>query len=282
MRALAVGASVAAVFAFFAVASAPPAPAATPVPYVSASPDVTVTLGVANQVADNEDVAVDNLAGIVMLAPLGALPSASNVSGYELFKNGDQLVCFDTTVELPGAVIAQPGDVVRYASGVYSIEFAAAANGVPAGTFCDAIATDASGKLLLSFDVTVALPGGVTAEDEDLARLDSPGAWSLFFDGSAAGIAPALDVDGAHRLENGNLALSFDVSGQLGGVDFDDEDVVEYDGSTWSLAYDGSAQDPDWAAADTDAIALPEPGMLLLLGAGIAQLGLFARLRARP
>jgi hypothetical protein len=54
---------------------------------------------------------------------------------------------------------------------------------------------------------------------------------------------------------HGHLLLSFDGSGSIGGVAFDDEDALEFDGgATWALAYDGSAQDPDWAPADLDAI----------------------------
>jgi hypothetical protein len=236
------------------------------------------------QVTTDENVAVDNLVGLVALEPLGALPAAADVSGFELLWNGDRLLCFDTTVELPGPVVAEPGDVVRYDGSVFSTELDASANGVPAGVACDAIALGGGSSLLLSFDVTAALPGGVVAEDEDLVLLSAPGTWIPFFDGSAEGVPAELDVDGAYLFASGNLALSFDGSGELGGVAFDDEDVLEYDpgGPTWSLAYDGSAQDPDWAAADADAIALPEPGLLLLLGNSILGLLALGRSRVRP
>ena len=265
------------------VAAARVAGAATPLDSASISPDVTVELGATAQLAADEDVAVDNLAGMVALGSLGGIPAAADVSAYELLWNGDRLLCFDTTVELPGPVVAQPGDVVRYTGAAYSIELDASANGVPAGTTCDAVALAGGTGLLLSFDVTAALPGGVVADDEDLVLWQAPSTWSLFFDGSAAAVPAALDVDGAYLFASGNLALSFDVSGQLGGVDFDDEDVVEYDpgGPTWSLAFDGSAEDPDWAAADVDAVALPEPELSLLLVTGIAGLLALGRSRIR-
>jgi len=112
--------------------------------------------------------------------------------------------------------------------------------------------------------------GSVRADDEDFVLLDQ-GAFSMFFDGSAAGIDPALDLDGADLLEcNDHLLLSFDGSGTIGGVTFDDEDVVEYDrASTWQMAYDGSARDPDWSAADLDAISAtvnPGPGPPAVFG----------------
>ena len=80
------------------------------------------------------------------------------------------------------------------------------------------------------------------------------------------------DVDGFHQLPNGNFTVSLDITSTVGGVLADDEDVLEYDTNSgnWSLLFDGSAQDADWAAADVDAVAVPEPGVIaaLLSGAG--------------
>ena len=67
----------------------------------------------------------------------------------------------------------------------------------------------------------------------------------------------------------------------MGGVDFADEDVLEYEGSTWTLTYDGSAEDADWAAADLDAVTLPEPGSLLLMASGLGGLLLLGVHRRR-
>ena len=85
----------------------------------------------------------------------------------------------------------------------------------------------------------------------------------------------------------GNLLwVSFDVSGSLGGINFDDEDVLEFDavGSSWNLFYDASAQHADWpAGADLDAvvIAVPEPAEWLMLVAGGGLLGVLSRARRR-
>jgi hypothetical protein len=265
--------------ALLVIAGARSGSAATPISSLSLSPDVTVVLGTNGQLADDHDVAVPGSGSTASLAPLGTLPGASDISGYERLANGNALLCFDTAVELPGSLRVQPGDVVRHGLS-YSIELAAAANGIPPGAYCDALTRDSTGKLVLSFNVSAALPpGGFVADDEDLVILNGAGAWALYFDGSAASVPAGLDLDAAQFLANGNLALSFDGSGQVGGVAFDDEDVLEYDrtGQTWSLAYDGSAADPDWAAADVD--ALPEPGLALGLAAGIS--GLLALGRAR-
>ena len=69
----------------------------------------------------------------------------------------------------------------------------------------------------------------------------------------------------------------------MGGVVFDDDDVLLFDpsGPIWALAYDGSAQHAALAAADVEAIALPEPGQLLLLGSGLVFLLGVGRSRIR-
>jgi hypothetical protein len=79
---------------------------------------------------------------------------------------------------------------------------------------------------------------------------------------------PALDIDAAQHLGGGVFLMSFDTTGEVGGIVFDDEDVVRFDGVDWTLEFDASAADPNWAAADLDAVLVPEPtlGALLLVG----------------
>lgn len=254
--------------------------AATELESVSLSPDIHVSLGTNDFEFEDADVAVDDGSGASLPVALGARIDPLDVSGYALLPDGDRLVCFKTIAPLVSLVFALPGDVARIESGFYEIEFDASANGVPDGAYCDAIATDASGRLLLSFDVDVSLPPNVFAADEDLVRVEGPASFSLFFDGSAAGIPRTFDLDGAELLSNGSLALSFETSGRLGGVDFDDEDVVEYTPGTglWSLLYDASASDADWGPADADAVAaVPEPEIALLVASGAAGLASLAR-----
>ncbi len=244
------------------LAAAGAAAAETPLDSVTSSPDVTVELGTTDELIADEDAALDEFAGSVVPVDLGALPAASDLSGYERLADGDALLCFDTTVELPGFVLAEPGDVVRFDGTSYSLEFDASLNGLPPGAFCDAVTVTSTGVLELSFDTTVSLPGSggqaFTAADEDLVAVQGPALFALVFDGSAAGVPEEADLDGADALSNGNLGLSFDVSGSIDGIDFDDEDVLEYapDTASWSPLVDSSAEDLRWAAADLDGLAL--------------------------
>ncbi len=249
--------------------AARPAAALTPIGSADLSTDITVTLD--SQTIADEDVASDELvSGTITKIPLGSLPQASDVSAYHAFGGGKYLLSFDTIVTLPGGVTAFAGDVVQYDGSSYAIKFNASTESVPEGVHTDAVTVTAGGNLVLSFDTTVAL-GGSTYADEDLVEFDGL-SFSSFFDGSAAGLAETLDIDGAHVLEgSGNLALSFDTSGSIGGVDFDDEDVLEFDpsGPNWEMAWDTSVERTEWkTGADVDAVFVPEPGQSLMLATG--------------
>jgi hypothetical protein len=254
----------------FAVLLPAAALALTPVDSMDLSPDVTITLD--SQTIRDEDVASDDLmSGVITKPSLGPIPEAAELAGYHDLGSGEVLLVFETTVALPGAVTARPGDVVRYDGANYMIEFDASAESVPMNAHVDAVSVSAGGDLVLSFDTTVTL-GGATYFDEDLIEFDGAN-FSAFFEGSAAGLDPALDVDGVHVfVSSGNLALSFDTSGSISGVDFDDEDVLEYDvaGTTWELAWDASVERSEWErGADVDAVHfVPEPSQFLMLAAG--------------
>lgn len=236
------------------------------------STDITVDLG--GTLTDDEDV-VEDAAGSVTQIDLGALPAAADLIGYSIAANGDVLFSLDVAASLAGGIDVTPQDVVRWNGSLYSIELDGSDHGIPAGAEIDAIGVVA-GDLLLSLDVTATL-GNVTADDEDLVRLEStvPDVWSLYFDGSAQGVPAGADLDGADVLDqSGNLALSFDISGSVGGVAFDDEDILEFapGGATWSKRWDGSSAYGALAAADVDAVFVPEPGGLALALAAFAAL----------
>jgi hypothetical protein len=225
------------------------------------SSDITSVLGVT---VDDEVPALDDLLGTVTPFPIGSIPASADMTAYHIEPGGDQLFSLDTTVSLPGPLVAGPGDVVRWDGVTFTLAFDAAAEGIPAGVITDAVtATDhdyALGHLLLSFDISLTLPGtAVVADDEDLARWDGAN-FSLDFDGSAAGVDTALDLDGAYALAAvDDIVVSFDISGTVGGVTFDDEDLLQYDptSGTWTMVYDGSSfAYADWSGADLDAVYL--------------------------
>ena len=237
------------------------------------SPDVTVPLG--GSLAQDQDVAVDNQLGIVLLEDLGSLPTAAEVTAYALDANGDRLFAIDTTTSLAGGVVVTPRDVIRWDGASYVVELDGTSEGIPSGAAIDAVATAPGESLLVSFDTTIAVDGQTFA-DEDLARWDGA-LFTTAFDGSAAGLAAAHDVDAAQDLGGGAFLVSLDTSGTLSGIDFDDEDVLRYDGAAWSLEIDASALDADWRAADLDAMQVPEPGLVEAILAGLLAVFTFGR-----
>lgn len=235
-----------------ALAPATTARSATNLSELRIVPDTTTTLGTTT--VDDEDVAADHLNGTVTVLNLGALQPEWALDAYAVRPSGQQLVSFETTVVLPGGSTAQPGDVWRFDGTGYAVEFDAAARGVPASANLDAVALYA-GSLLLSFDIALDI-GDLHVEPEDLIKFDGA-AFTMFFDGSAVGIAPGINLDAADYLAcSGHLLLSFDGSGSVGGVAFNDEDVVEFDrNATWEMSYDGSSQHASWDPVDLTAIS---------------------------
>jgi hypothetical protein len=229
-----------------------PTMARTPLDWAAVSADAMVELGGVE--VHPEEVAVDNLLGVVVPTSLGSLPPAVNVKAYHQYWNGDQLFSLDVPVVLGGSLGAGPEDVVRYDGVSYTLAFDGSSQGIAVAI--DAVTTSGN-KLVLSFDAPVFL-GGELCGAEDLVVFGA-GGFSLFFDGSAAGLPEGLNVDGAHMIGGSRLALSFNGSGSLPGVVFADEDVLEYDTvlGTWEITYDGSAEHADWEVSNLDAVALP-------------------------
>lgn len=185
------------------------APGAHAVPTeVRASSDVTVDL--TGTTVYPEEVGTDDLAGTVAPIVFPGVPAGANLTAYAL-ESGEHLLSFDSSVSLPGGVLAHPGDVVRYDGANYSIEFDAGAEGVARAASVDAVSIDSGSDLLLSFDITAA----------------------------------------------------------LGALTVDDEDLVVFDGASFSVVFDASAEHTGWeGGADLDAVYLPEPHALLMLVCG--------------
>ncbi|KAB2964900.1 MAG: hypothetical protein F9K18_07160 [Thermoanaerobaculia bacterium] len=208
---------------------------------------------------DHEAVLRLALPGPPEVEDLGSLPANADLTAFHRLDGGLRLFSLDTFVELPGGVVADRDDVVQYDGAGYAVLLDGSGAGLPDGARIDALGWRREGgvaALLLSTDVTVELPGGLVAEDEDVVAWDGA-AWSLVLDGSAAGVADGLDLDGIDRDPvTGVLFVSFDGSGNLNGLDFDDDDALAWDGATWSLAFSGDLLGASFAAGDLDALGV--------------------------
>jgi len=234
--------------------------AATALAQLRYTPDITVSLGGAT--IGPQSVADDDLAGTVSVA-LDALPAP--LAAYHYTGSVHWLV-FDTTVALPGGITASPRDVISWDGSNYGLLLDGAAAGIPLGVKIDALSSLDGTDYLISFDTTTSL-GGSNA-DPNFVMNYKGGTWSSFFSATQAGVTASANLDALHRLDNGNLLVSFDISGTVADVNFSDEDVLEFApvGSVWSLAYRGAAFDANWAPADLKALwvqaAPTAPGVL--------------------
>jgi subtilisin family serine protease len=124
---------------------------------------------------------------------------------------------------------------------------------LPAGANVDAFDRVDNTHFYLSFNAAVTLPTLGTVQDEDVLFYNA-GAWSLFFDGSASGLA-ATDLD-AISLSGGSLFFSTDntlVPPGAGGSG-DDADIYRWNGgSSFTRIIDASAL--GYPTANVDGLA---------------------------
>lgn len=117
--------------------------------------------------------------------------------------------------------------------------------------------------------------GGVRFADEDILSVDATGVWSMYFDGSDVGLG-SVDLDAAERLADGRILLSTDSPVVLGGLSYDDSDVIAFTPSsigsttagTFGLYLSGSMIGLTTSAENVDAIAVTPQGDLLLSTVG--------------
>jgi len=161
-----------------------------------------------------------------------------------------------TNTAVPG--VAGPNDnadiYVRNPDGSYTRLFDATAFGVPGAANVDAFVYNGPSDIYLSFTDTVNLPGLAGVQDEDIVSWNGT-AWSLYFDGSDAGLGDGgdgEDVDAFAFLADGSLLVSTRgnpiVPGLPAGTpSLADEDLLRCAGTfgptttcTWSLYFDSS------------------------------------------
>jgi len=167
----------------------------------SYSPDITVNPG--GTIVTDEQVADDDLAGLITLANLGAIPESAEVDAYAT-TGSDHVFSLDITTQLAANLTFVPADVVRYDGATYTLEFDAVAQGVPA---------------------SAQLAENLTVVPADVVRYDDA-TYTREFDAVAQGVPASANVD-AVSLDGSDLVLSSDTTVDLGsGVIAADEDLV--------------------------------------------------------
>lgn len=130
------------------------------------------------------------------------------------------------------------------------------------GEDIDAVHILPNGNFVLS-TTSNAILGGIGFTDGDLVEYNPLTAMaSLFF--SEANFGGGEDIDAVMVLDNGNIVLSTQTAASLGGLSFDEGDLVEYDplADIATLFFDGSQFS---LPADINAVSVPEPAGWLML-----------------
>jgi hypothetical protein len=83
--------------------------------------------------------------------------------------------------------------------------------------------------------------GSVFFEPRDVFLTDASSFFSMYFDGSAAGVPEYAGIDAIFLDGAGALVLSFDVPVNLGGTEYGPSDLVRYSGGTFSLFWSAAA-----------------------------------------
>ncbi len=128
----------------------------------------------------------------------------------------------------------------------------------------------ASDPIVLSTSSAASL-GGLNFDDIDLAEYDPPGqSATLFFEGALTTLNS--DIDALHVMENGHILLSTTDADNLGGLNFADGDLVEYDPATdgATLYFDESLFSAD---EDITSVYIMDNGHILLSTDSDATLG---------
>lgn len=125
---------------------------------------------------------------------------------------------------------------------------------------CAATAANAQLLLSVSDNINNELPG-LTFLDGDVVQTDTAGSFgSLFF--AESNITPSADVDAFHVLPDGDLLLSVLFNGRtLGGLTFDDGDLVRYNPGT-DTASIFNLNETNMNGDDVDAITVLPDGNL--------------------
>lgn len=145
----------------------------------------------------------------------------------------------DVTIELGAGNLVTPDDAVAVDNqqGVVALQNLGV---IPGGADVIAYAEGSGTRIFFAVDSTVALTGGLVARPGDVVALNGV-TYSIAFSALGAGLPPGIRTDAVALSSTGGLLLSFDTAVSLpGALHVADEDLVRWNGTTFSLALDGS------------------------------------------
>ncbi len=186
----------------------------------------------------------------------GLLGALLDVDGFARVDSTHFYMSFAAIANVPGVGLVLDEDIVYYDNGTWSLWFDGSAHGLGALGFDLGAISVVGNTLYFSTNNTAVPPGaGGTGDNADIYRWNGGSSYTRVVDATAApfnlpNTGPATgpnnpNVDGLIVVDETHFYLSFSndsttVPG-LGTNGVQDEDVVYFDGSTWSVHFDGTA-----------------------------------------
>jgi len=158
-----------------------------------------------------------------------AIGQTIDIDALHVLQNG-HLVLSTTNAATLGGLGFADGDLVDYDPATDTATLYFAESAFSADEDIVSVYIMNNGNILLS-TATDATLGGLDFQDTDLVEYDPAGdTATLYLDGSTTTLT--IDIAAVHVLDNGRIVLATNADASLGGLNFKDGDLVEYDPAT--------------------------------------------------
>ncbi|MEA2084828.1 MAG: VPLPA-CTERM sorting domain-containing protein [Thermodesulfobacteriota bacterium] len=210
--------------------------------------------------------------------------SNENIDALHIMNNGDRVMVISTTLTATlGGVTFKDGDLVQYdpISNTASLWFSEDEH-FKLTEDIDALSILDNGHIVFSTDNNAKLETGTGYFDVkagDLVDYDPiANTATTLFDETLFG--RQMNIDAVHIQADGSILLSTAVAATLGGLSFDEDDLVLYNLNSCNaeLAFNGSLHFSLGENIDAVSMApVPIPGAIWILGSSLAALGVVRR-----
>lgn len=143
------------------------------------------------------------------------IPEGARIDAATVLSGGNIVFSSDIPVSLEG-ISFKANDLIVYDGSSSSIYFSGSGSGIPESANIDGVWVNLEGEILFSLDIPCNL-NGLEIKDKDIVKW-SEGSFSLYFDGSLAGLPSNVDVN---ALSSGieSYEGDLDQDGDVDGLD---------------------------------------------------------------
>jgi hypothetical protein len=210
-------------------------------PNILFSSDENFSIGLIQPSDDNLVQYSVSTYSISSLLPPCSLPAETNVDALGRLSLNEIIISLDEDAVINGTLYADE-DLIRFDGATFSLWWDGSAAGLPPEVNLDAVHIEraAPKKFLFSLEEDAVLPGVGLVADEDVLEFEEGVGFSTVLDGSAIGIPVEADVNGVAKA-GANYVLSLDSAAWIAGTLYDDADLIEYNGFTFSKFFDAAA-----------------------------------------